>query len=557
MPDEIQSFKLICGGGLNSNENHLDLSDNKPGAATRLINYEPSLFGGYRRIEGYDKYDSTYGEVTVAGSTTAAGPVLGVAIFKNDVTAANTVIAIRKNSGDTNYSFYYYTAGIGWRKFTLDHSVTRPMTLNSLTVTKIRSVQFNFGSGNHIVFVDGVNPAIIFNGTNWKELKSSHSGGYHADNNTAGGANVLNAPAVADVFENTLFLSGHEASRGVIAHSKVEDAYTWTAGNGGQIPAGFDVVQIKPFRDNLFVFGTNAIKKITVSGTDFVRDDVTANVGCIARDSVQEIAGDLIFLAPDGLRPVAGTSRIGDVELETVSKSIQSTLLDIIANEDLTTLDGVVVRSKSQVRYFVTALDSNGDVVPQAESRGIIGGLTDISGSISWEFGEIEGIRTSCTTSDYVGTTEIVLHGDHDGVVYRQEYGNSFNSADIVAVYATPFLDFGETEQRKIMRKVNAWIRAEGPFDMFLALEYDWGDQTIAVPNTYTQTSAGAPTTYRGRGVTYNGTNIVYGGPGKPVMPYTIQGSGFSTRATFVTIGQTDPHSIQGLVFEFTAAGRR
>ena len=30
-----------------------------------------------------------------------------------------------------------------------------------------------------------------------------------------------------------------------------------------------------------------------------------------------------MFLAPDGFRPVAGTSRIGDVELETISKPIQ------------------------------------------------------------------------------------------------------------------------------------------------------------------------------------------------------------------------------------------
>ena len=95
MADRIESYKLVCGGGLNSNENHLDLSDNKPGSATRLINYEPGLFGGYRRIEGFSKYDASYGEVTVAGSTTAAGPVLGIAIFKNDVTGSSTIIAIR------------------------------------------------------------------------------------------------------------------------------------------------------------------------------------------------------------------------------------------------------------------------------------------------------------------------------------------------------------------------------------------------------------------------------------------------------------------------------
>ena len=36
-----------------------------------------------------------------------------------------------------------------------------------------------------------------------------------------------------------------------------------------------------------------------------------------------------------------------------------------------------------------------------------------------------------------------------------------------------------------------------------------------------------------------------------------LQGSGFSTRATFVTVGQSEPYSLQGLVFEFSISGRR
>jgi len=554
MPDQIQSLKVICSGGLNSNENHLDLSDNSPGAATRLVNYEPSLFGGYRRIEGYDEFDSDYGEVTVAGQTTGQGKVLGIAIFKDDVTNSTKVIAVRQDAGATTYSFYYYTAYIGWRKFTLDHSVTRPMTLNGLTVTKLRHATFNFGTGNHIIFVDGVNPAIVFNGANWKEIKSSHSGGYHASNNTAGGDQALNAPALVDVFENHVFLSGHESTRAAVAHSAPNDAYTWTvSAGGGQIPAGFDVVQIKPFRDDLFVFGSNSIKKINVNTqNEFSLNQVTANVGCVARDSVLEIGGDLMFLAPDGFRPVAGTSRIGDVELETVSKPIQATLVDLIANEDMSTLNGVVIRSKSQIRYFI------GDTSKDAsDSIGILGGLTNNSGSISWEFSELLGIRASCCTSGYVGTTEFILHADYDGKVYKQEHGTSFNGGDIVSIYATPYLDFGETEQRKVMRKINTFIRGEGPFEMLLSMTYDWGDGATPTPATYSQSSTGAPTRYGGRNIKFNATNVLYGGSSKPIMTSDIQGSGFAAQATFVTVGQTEPFSIQGMVFEFTSAGRR
>ena len=367
MPDQITSYKLISSGGLNSNENHLDLSDNAPGSATRLVNYEPSLFGGYRRIEGYDEYDSDYGEVTVAGQSTATGKVLGLAIFKDDVTASTKLIAIRQDATGGNYSFYYYTAYIGWRKYTLDHSVTRPMTLNGRTVSKIRHVSFNFGAGNKIVFVDGVNPAIVFDGDHWEELKSTNAGGYtsgsshDAGASTGGGDQCLNAPSLVDVFQNTLFLAGDTAFGATIAHSAptttadTDGLYDFRVASGaGQIAAGFDVVQIKPFRDDMFVFGNNGIKKITVdAANNFVTDQVTSNVGCVARDSVLEIGGDLMFLSPDGFRPVAGTSRIGDVELETVSKPIQATLVDLIANSDMDTLNGVVIRSKSQIRYFI------------------------------------------------------------------------------------------------------------------------------------------------------------------------------------------------------------
>ena len=565
MADRIDSFKVICSGGLNSNENHLDLSDNKPGAATRLVNYEPSLFGGYRRVEGFELYDADYPEVDdVNNAGSAEGKVLGLAIFKDDVSNLTKIIAARKDVGATTYSFYYYTPLIGWRPFTLDHSIVRNTTDGVRTVEKLRHVSFNFGTGNRICFVDGVNPAIVYDGQHWEELRSTGTGGNPADaghtTNTGGGDQCLDAPALVDVFANHLFLAGDETNRATIAHSAPTNTaspygyYDFTNANAaGQLAAGFDVVQIKPFRDNLFVFGSNGIKKVAADVTSgFVTDQVTANVGCISRDSVLEIGGDLMFLAPDGFRPVAGTARIGDVELETVSKSIQGLLVNTIQNFNMDTINGVVIRSKSQIRYFV-----GDDTIDTPDSLGIIGGLSDSTGSISWEFGELLGIRASCATSDYIGTEEFVLHGDYDGKVYRQERNTTFNGADIVAVYATPYLDFGETEERKVLRKINTFIRAEGPLEMNLSVAFDWGDYNTARPSTYSQASEGGPTVFGGRNITYNGANVVYGGSSKPIMTSDIQGSGFSIKATYVTVGDFEPYSIQGIVFEYSTAGRR
>lgn len=545
MADEIQSYKVVCSGGLNANENHLFLSEAASGSATRLVNFEPSLYGGYRRIEGYDFLDTNYQEV---GAGVAEGKILCVAIYRNEHIGNPYIIAARKDAGANTYGFYKYVELVGWQAMVT--GLTLNFTASSRTVTKIRHAQFDWGAGSTICFVDGVNNAIIFDGANWYALNSTNTGG----TSSPGGNQIVNAPSLVDVFENHLFIGGDLGSRAVLCHSAPQDPYDFTsASGGGQIIPGFNIVQFKPFRDDLFVFGSNAIKRVSPDVTaGFVLDQVTSNVGCISRDSVQEIGGDLLFLAPDGFRPVAGTSRIGDVELETVSKAIQVRLVDMIKNYDMDTMNGVVIRSKSQVRFFV-----GDETFNVQDSYGIIGGLADQDGSIKWEFGELTGIRASCATSDYIGRTEYVLHGDYDGKVYRQEVGTSFSGRDILAVYSTPYLDFGDTEIRKVMRKVNTFIRAEGPVQFYLSMSYDWGDYNTSRPSPYSQESEGGPVQYAGRNIDFNGANILYGGNSKPIMTSDIQGSGYSARSTLVTVGQSEPYSIQGIVFEFSIAGRR
>ena len=563
MPDRIQSYKVVCSGGLNSNENHLELSDNQPGAATRLVNYEVSLYGGYRRIEGFTEYNSSYPEV---GAGLAEGPVLCTAIFKSD-TQGTIVIAARKDIGAATYSFYRHVPNAAWVKYDLsaaalghNHTdIVRATTDGVGTVNKIRFTKFNFGASitgvagaptNLIVFVDGVNHAIITDGVHWDLLTSTGNGTPHSP----GGAAVLNKPSLVDNFENHLFLGGDRTAESVVAHSAPNNAINFNVNDGaGQLSAGFDVVQFKPFRDNLFVFGENAIKKASPDTTSgFVLDNVTANVGCIARDSVVEIGGDLVFLSPDGFRPVAGTSRIGDVEIESISKNIQQLLTDLPITYDLDNLNAVVLRSKSQVRYFIGDDSRTVDA-----SVGIIGGLRSADQRLGWEFGELLGIRASCCDSAYVSGIELVLHGDYDGKVYKQESGKSFNGADIVAIYTTPYFDFGDTETRKVFRKVNTFVRAEGPITMNMSLTYDWDDPRVTRPSTYTQDSAGAPVKYNTLGIIYAGTNVNYGGTDKPIIITPIQGSGYAVQLTYVTLGVFDPYSIQGMVFEFSVAGRR
>lgn len=557
MPDNIESYKVLCEGGLTTSENHLALAEQETGSATRLVNYEVSLFGGYRRINGFERYDPTYSEVgvsnTQASGSVSEGKVLGIAIYEDASSGNEILIAARKNVGSNTYSFLYYTPSIGWTVYNTG------LTFNTVsglkTVNKIRHITYNFGQGqgNEICFVDGVNPAVIFNGTSWRQILNSNasptaSGPY-------GGAMAYDSPAYVDVFQNHLFLGGDPSYLSGVAYSAPNASWDFTAASGaGQLALGYDVVQFKPFRDNLFIFGRNAIKKAKPESTaGFILEGVTANVGCIATDSVQEIGGDLIFMSPDGLRPCAGTSRIGDVEIESISKKIQGLVAGLNSRFNFDTLNSVVIRSKSQVRFFMG--DSNTAV---SDSYGIIGGLRTSDQRLGWEFGELLGIRASCCTSGYIADTEYILHGDYDGHLYRQEQGNSFNGSNIIGIYRTPYLDFGDTEIRKKMRKINAFLRAEGPLSLGVSFDYDWGDDNAPRPSAYETTSLGFPVVYNSvLDLNYGDSGVIYGGADKPVFVTSVQGSGFSARASFVSDGVYAPHSIQGLVFEFTIDGRR
>ena len=92
---------------------------------------------------------------------------------------------------------------------------------------------------------------------------------------------------------------------------------------------------------------------------------------------------------------------------------------------------------------------------------------------------------------------------------------------------------------------------------MNMSIQYDWNDSSVAKPTAYAASSTGAPVYYKGRNINYGGVNVNYGGSEAPIMSMDVQGSGYAAKVTYVTLGVNDPHSIQGIVFEFSVAGRR
>jgi hypothetical protein len=497
----LDPFVVRLGGGLILDKDTFSIP---PGAALQLQNFEPDINGGYRRINGFTKFDSNQ----VGGSS---GTILGLHIYKNQVIVAKgTSVFKSTGSGYTSIDTGRTSAG------------------------RYNFVNYNFDGTDKMLMVDGANLASIFNNSSVTDVTAS---GRPAD------------PKFVEIFRSHAFYAGMSASPQELIFSAPFDEDDFTPGHGaGTIKVDEPIVGIKVFRENLFVFCEDSIFKITGSSLlDFAVIPVTRAIGCVDGFSIQEISGDLVYLAPDGLRTIAGTERIGDVELGTISKQIQPRLDNIGTDR----LSSVVIRSKSQYRLFFPT-----DSGPSTSAPGVLGVIkAGVNGGVGWEYADLKGIKASCCVSNFINGAETVLHGGYDGYVYKQEVGNTFDGANISAIYRGPDYTMGDAGIRKMMQRIIWNYDNEGVVNSNFRIRYDFNSSETPQPAQYSLNTGSAVAIYGNAASSYG--TAVYGSSGTPLVRQSVEGGGFTVAVRLDDAAGAAPISIKGYQLEFTPGGRR
>ena len=267
--------------------------------------------------------------------------------------------------------------------------------------------------------------------------------------------------------------------------------------------------------------------------------------------SIQEIAGDLIFLSPDGIRTIAGTARIGDVELGSVSRQIQSIISDIASAINTFRIDSAVLRKKSQYRLFYSGAGSS-----HTTARGIIGTLTPNG----FEWSETLGIQAHAIASSFdKDRIEKTYHGDKDGYIYVHDDGDYFTPAgsasNIVAEYTTPNLDFGDLGTRKTLQYARLSLSPEGLVQPSLRIKLDYEDRNIPQPPDYALTAISLPAIFGSSSSTFN--SVVFGAQNDPMVRQAVQGSGHTSSFKTFSDDQKAPYTINGFYIDYVPAGRR
>ena len=577
-----------------------------PGAATKLQNFESSTTGGYRRINGYQKFGGASGVIPSGVSTESIEGLFpyadGVLVCQGDdiywSTTGTSYTQVNKDTYKTKTGTVSVTAGSptvtgSGTAFTTEFAANDRIQINnvnyrvlSITSDTVLTLDFNVVSSvsGQAVKKSGMSSsdlssATVVSRTNQDncqfvnyESEGTYGTVYITDGNnkiaefqitTVGGSNVFHFetlerstpvnPKRATIFSERLIVAGQSDSDSTVAYSTRLKPYDFTGASAGTIDTGDVIVGIKVFRNSLVVFCKNSIFELTNLDSTPILKSVTKNIGCVDGNTIQEIGGDLVFLAPDGLRTVAGTARIGDVELSSISRKILPLINNLLANISSFKISSMVIRERSQYRLFYF---QSGQAA--SSQKGIIGTFKfDANGVPAFEWSETLGMEIKKCTSDLdINNKEVQFGANESGYVYQLDTGNNFDGSNIDAQFQTPDMDYGDNGLRKSLYAVKANIEPEGTNNnLKLLVRYDFESTEVPQPGAVAVGNLSSAAIF-GASSSIFGTSV-FGAVVLPSKRMIVTGSGFSNNFKFFSNDTDAPYSVNGMFVSFIAGGRR
>jgi len=147
-----------------------------------------------------------------------------------------------------------------------------------------------------------------------------------------------------------LWVANTSADKVTITFSDLIAGHIWSGGTSGSLdvsrvwPNGADeVMGLAAHNDFLFIFGKRQILVYSGASTpaSLVLSDTIGSIGCIARDTIQSVGSDVIFLSDSGVRSLMRTIQEKSAPLRDLSKNVRFDLNSSLAGETLANLKSV------------------------------------------------------------------------------------------------------------------------------------------------------------------------------------------------------------------------
>lgn len=323
---------------------------------------------------------------------------------------------------------------------------------------------------------------------------------------------VIGGPEIANV--NDAFTSKDTlASTDITAYGSVVPNY----GLAGYIDLktvwGTDeIVSIAPFYGKLIIFGKHniAIYNNPDDPNNMALDEVVKGIGCVSRDSIQEIGDDLVFLSETGLRSLSRTTEKDNIPLQDLSSNITETLVRTIGQNRI--VKSIYIEEEGI--YLLSFIDLNKTYVfdfkhmtpnrnPRISTWSFTSKLQPRCFAYTESKGFIAGVdKTTGSIAEYSG-------------YYDKEYtgaGPSYTNHSYKALFKTSWLDLGEGVSSSILKKLKAVIGGGAGTQIGVSWYTDFGSKKNYInPFEVNASVTLTPALFRAKSYTGTGTKFLYG----------------------------------------------
>lgn len=223
--------------------------------------------------------------------------------------------------------------------------------------------------------------------------------------------------------------------------------HVWTTGTSGSLnlnqvwPNGSDeIVSLAAHNNFLIIFGKR--QTLVYSGANspstMVLSDAIGTVGCIARDSVQNIGSDVIFLSSVGVQSLGRTIQEKSAPMADISKNVRDELMATISAETAANIKSVYHAPEA---FYLLTFPATSSIYCFDFRSKLETGAARVT---SWDSNVPKAFLSTVDRKLYMGKPGYVgMYGTYldDTLTYRM-------------TYLSPNIDFGEPVITTILKKI-------------------------------------------------------------------------------------------------------
>ena len=261
-----------------------------------------------------------------------------------------------------------------------------------------------------------------------------------------------------------LWVANTSTDKVTITFSDLIAGHVWSGGTSGSLdvsrvwPNGADeVMGLAAHNDFLFIFGKRQILVYSGASTpaSLVLSDTVGSIGCLARDTIQSVGSDVIFLSDSGVRSLMRTIQEKSAPLRDLSKNVRFDLNSSLVSETMANLKSVYSEKEA---FYLLVLPTTAQVYCFDTKQSLQDGASRVT---KWDSIAPTSLRSLRNGDLYIGKTGYI--GKYSGYLD--------DTSTYQFAYYTNNADLGNPNQISVLKTISAIVI--GGSNQYLTIK--WG----------------------------------------------------------------------------------